>query len=107
MITIAAAADKLLADVMIGRYAGSPPVIYHHGNLARDRKRDKALAELADKLLELSDGRFDVVSKCGHIRGHIVGQGRVRLVQRTEGNGITAYVAVKRDDSASADLRRD
>lgn len=96
-----------LLDLWLSGRLPHRELVYHHGNLAKDRKRDKALAELADRLQELSDGRFDVVSKCGHIRGHIIGQGKVRLVQRHESNGMTTYVAVKREDSASADLRRD
>ena len=74
---------------------GAPFFIYHRGELARDRAHDPDLAALADRALTASDGKFDVVSKCGHVRGRIVGSGQVRLVTRKE-RGETAYMAVKR-----------
>ena len=49
---------------------------YHRGELARgDMLHDPDRAAVADRLLHLSTGRFDVVSGCGHIRGEIIGDG--------------------------------
>lgn len=63
--------------------------IYHRGELARDKREDPALSELADRMLHVSTGRFDVVSACGHIRGKIIGSGQVELVTRREQGTMT------------------
>ena len=48
--------------------------VYHRGELARDKLHDPRLSAMAERMLALSNGRFDVVSGCGHVRGEIVGQ---------------------------------
>ena len=75
--------------------------VYHRGELGRDKLHDPDLAAVADRLLELSTGRFDVVSGCGHVRGEIIGDGTVELLTRREG-GQTVYLARKRPAAASA-----
>ena len=40
---------------------------YRRGSVAIDKVHDPHLARLADLLLELSTGRFDIASECGHI----------------------------------------
>ena len=50
---------------------------------------------LADRLLELSNGRYDVFSNCGHFRGEIVGSKDIELLTRRE-RGETIYLAIKR-----------
>ena len=83
--------------------AGTPPnvpaFVYHRGELARDRRTDPALDELAEHVLRASDVRADVVSSCGHVRGEIVGSGQVRLFTRMD-RGERVYVAVKARSSA-------
>lgn len=69
--------------------------VYHRGELSRDRQRDPVLSRLADRVLGLSNGRFDVVSTCGHIRGRIIGTGAVRMVTMRD-QGETVYLAIKR-----------
>lgn len=67
---------------------------YHRGELARDKAADPALAALADRMLEISNGDFNVVSRCGHIRGRIVGSRLVELITRRE-RGESVYLARK------------
>jgi hypothetical protein len=74
---------------------------YHRGELARDRLHDPDLAAVADRLLELSTGRFDLVSGCGHVRGEIVGDGTLELLTKRI-RGETVYLARKRPPAASA-----
>jgi hypothetical protein len=68
--------------------------VYHRGELARDRALDPGLSALADTMLGHAAGRWDVVSRCGHIRGELIGTGKVELVTRRE-RGETIYVAKK------------
>lgn len=65
---------------------------YHHGEFGADRRQDPELELLADRLLKASNGDFDVVSGCGHIRDHIDGAGEVELLQRPDG-GQRSYLA--------------
>jgi hypothetical protein len=71
------------------------PFVYHRGELARDKQHDPSLCELAERMLTICNGRFDVVSECGHIRGEIIGSGAVELVTRRD-RGETVYFARKR-----------
>jgi hypothetical protein len=71
-------------------------MVYHRGHLAFDRKDDPELAGLADRVLELSDGEFDLVSKCGHVRGHLSGSRTLRLFTRRERDEIV-YLCEKRE----------
>ena len=64
--------------------------------MALARKRDPGFAKLADRLLELSDGEFDLVSKCGHVRGHLSGDRTLRLFTRSE-HGETVDLCEKRE----------
>lgn len=69
--------------------------VYHRGELARSKQHDPNLARVAERMLHLSNGRFDVVSNCGHIRSQIVGDGSVQLLtQRVRGE--TLYIAQRR-----------
>ena len=70
-------------------------LVYHRGLLAADKVHDPHLARLSDRLLELSNGRYDILSNCGHIRGEIVGTRQLELFTRRE-RGETLYLAVKR-----------
>jgi hypothetical protein len=70
-------------------------MIYHRGELARDKVHDTRLSAVADRMLGLSNGRYDVVSTCGHIRGEIVGTRQVELLTKRE-RGETLYIAEKR-----------
>lgn len=70
-------------------------IAYHRGDLARDKLYDPDLAALADRLLKLSNGRFDVVSECGHVRDEIVGTRQIELLTRREG-GETVYLVERR-----------
>jgi hypothetical protein len=67
--------------------------IYHRGELGRDKQADPDLSALADKLLEKCAGRFDIVSRCGHVRGEIVGTGKVELVTLQREGGECVYAA--------------
>ena len=70
---------------------------------ASDRLRlhDPDIAAVADRLLELSTGRFDLVSGCGHVRGEIIGDGTLELLTRRD-RGETVYLARKRPPAASS-----
>ena len=57
---------------------------YHRGELARSKLHDPDLAAMADRLLELSTGRFDGVSACGHVRFEIIGDGTLELFTRRD-----------------------
>lgn len=69
--------------------------VYHRGELGRDKAKDPSLAELADDMLEASNGRFDVVSKCGHVRGEIIGTGRVELLTRRDRGEIVYFARMR------------
>ena len=71
------------------------PFVYHRGELGRDSEHDPDLAALAERLRELSNARFDVVSKCGHVRGEVIGAGQIELLTRRE-RGESVYMARKR-----------
>lgn len=68
--------------------------VYHRGELGRDKAQDARLADLAEKMLHLSNGRFDVVSVCGHIRSEIIGNRQVELITRRD-RGEIIYCARK------------
>ena len=74
---------------------------YFRGELAYAKQFDPHLARFADKLLELSTGRFDQVSACGHVRGEIIGDGTVELITRRD-RGETVYLARKRPPTAGS-----
>lgn len=82
-------------DYWLVRSERNEPFVYHRGELARDKQNDPNLSALAERMLKISNGRFDVVSECGHIRGEIVGSGTVELVTRRD-RGETVYFARKR-----------
>ena len=82
-------------DVWLAAAKPGAKLVYHRGLLAADKVHDPHLARLADRLLELSNGRYDVLSACGHIRGEIRGSGQIELFTRRE-HGATVYLAVKR-----------
>ena len=86
--------ERWLAESTVGAV-----YCYHRGELGRDRLHDPDLAAVADRLLELSAGRFDVVSGCGHIRGEIIGDGTLELLTRRE-HGESVYLARKRPPAA-------
>jgi hypothetical protein len=65
-------------------------MVYHRGHLALDR------------LLELCDGEFDLVSKCGHIRGHLSGDRTLRLFTQRSGDE-TVYLCEKREREQEGD----
>jgi hypothetical protein len=67
-------------------------MVYHRGELYRDKLRDPDLAAAAQRMLELSTGRFAIISKCGHERGLLVGSRTVELVTRRE-RGELVYMA--------------
>lgn len=67
-------------------------LIYHKGELARDAEQDPQLAELSERLRELSNGEYDIVSKCGHVRGHVSGTRVIELVTSRIRGGIV-YIA--------------
>ena len=69
---------------------------YHRGELGRDKLHDPDLAAVADRLLHLCVGRFDVLSRCGHIRGEIIGDGTVELLTRRD-RGESIYLARRRN----------
>ena len=68
---------------------------YCRGSLAYQKQYDPALARLADRLLSLANGEFEVLSPCGHPRGLIVGSRDIELLTRKE-HGETVYLAIKR-----------
>ena len=68
---------------------------YHRGELARDRVGDEILDALANRVQSLSCGSYDVVSRCGHVRGLLVGT-RVVEVSTQRQQGETMYIARKR-----------
>lgn len=70
-------------------------LIYHRGELARDKLHDPRLSAVAERMLALSNGRFDIVSGCGHVRGEIVGSKQVELLTKKE-RGETLYIAERR-----------
>lgn len=95
---MAAVADGIAIRVLnrwLGRAKPGDRAIYHRGELARDKAGDPQLAELAEELLKLSNGRFDVVSECGHVRDEIIGTRRVELLTRRSG-GETGYLVERR-----------
>lgn len=69
--------------------------VYHRGELARDRRDNPELGDLADRVLKLSDCSKPIVSECGHVRGWIHGTGDVRLFTRRDRDTM-AHVAVRR-----------
>lgn len=82
--------DRWLEDAQPGSR-----LIYHRGELARDKIHDPPLAVLAERMLALSNGRYDVVSNCGHVRGEVVGDRTVELLTKRE-RGETLYIAERR-----------
>lgn len=98
MADAAAVADGIATRILDRWLASARPgdrLAYHRGDLARDKLYDPGLAALADRLLELSNGRFDVISDCGHCRGEIVGTRQIELLTRRE-HGETVYLAERR-----------
>ena len=83
-----------MLDQWIGDAARREQFVYHRGELARDRAWDPGLAALADAMLALAAGRWDLVSRCGHIRGELIGSGKVELATRRQ-RGETVYFARK------------
>ena len=69
--------------------------IYHRGELARDKVHDPELSAVAERMLALSNGRFDVVSSCGHIRGEVIGSRQVELLTKRE-RGEILYIAERK-----------
>lgn len=69
--------------------------VYCRGQLALDRVDDPALGKLADRIQSLSTGQWDQVSRCGHVRGRVVGTRILEISTRRE-RGETAYLAKKR-----------
>jgi hypothetical protein len=69
--------------------------VYHKGDLASARQHDRALAAFADRLQHLSTGRWDVITKCGHCRGEVVGSGQLALLTRRV-QGESVYIVRKR-----------
>jgi hypothetical protein len=67
-------------------------VIYHRGELACDKQTDAILRQVADRVLAVSTGRFDLLSRCGHIRGELVGTGEFEITSRP-GHGERLYIA--------------
>lgn len=79
-----------------------PCYVYHAGtSIARDKQIDPDLARLADRVLEVSTGEFDLVSRCGHVRGHLTGSGQVELCTRRAANGERLYLARRRGRTAA------
>ena len=74
-----ACSDRWLAEAKPG-----DKLAYHWGSVAADKVHDPHLARLADRLLELCSGRFDTSSRCGHIRGQVVGSGQIELPTKRE-----------------------
>ena len=84
-----------MLDVWLAEAKPGEKFVYHRGSVAADKVHDPHLARLADRLLELSNGRFDGISACGHVRFEIVGDGTVELFTRRD-RGETVYLARKR-----------
>jgi hypothetical protein len=82
-------------DDWLARAAPGQEFTYHRGHLALDREHDRDLAALQDRLQQLSDGQFDLVTACGHVRGEIVGAGQIQLLARRN-RDETVYFARKR-----------
>ena len=55
---------------------------------------DPALDQLADRIQRASAARFAIVTKCGHVRGEIIGTGEVQMITGRE-QGETIYLAVR------------
>jgi hypothetical protein len=92
------AAEPGLVERMFNRWLitaqPSDRLVYHRGLLAQDKMTDPHLARLAEYLLTLFNGRYDVVSECGHCRGEIVGSKQVELFTRRE-HGELVYLAIQ------------
>ena len=70
-------------------------LVYARGSLAYEKQYNASLARLADRLLTLSNGEFEVLSPCGHSRGLIVGSRELELLTKRE-HGEIVYLAVRR-----------
>ena len=84
-----------LLDAWLAEAKPGDKLVYWRGSVAADKLHDPHLARLADRLLELSNGRYDVLSNCGHLRGEIVGSRQLELLTRRE-YGETVYLVVKK-----------
>jgi hypothetical protein len=86
---------RVLFEQWLAKAKAGEEFVYHRGQLALDREYDPDLADLADRLQHLADARFDLTTRCGHIRGEIIGSGQVLLLTRRDRDD-TVYFTRKR-----------
>lgn len=70
-------------------------LVYHSGNLAVDRMRNRELDRLAREVMLRGETQLNKMSHCRHNRGQIQGTGELRLMSRRVAEGEHEYVAVR------------